>query len=231
MPRATPLRPSARSLAPRRRASAMIETVLVLPVVILILLLLLFFGRANVRVQHADMTARYDAWRRAARAPGPEGRLALNRTFFAGNANVLDRTANRWFPPEPGEQLVTAAPTQATSELVERALQALPRGRQVKITVRHEDRLALFDRLNRPILRSHTRLDGDWPFVRAWRDAGGTWRSSGPRTQLAPAVHETFWPNFDQRLAGASGSDAAQMIRGLYRGAPGYRGPEVNFGP
>lgn len=81
----------------RRRGAAMMELVLVLPLILVVLALLFYLGRLETRTQRTQVMVRYEAWRAAAGAPGPNrdeprGNLTLDRTFHTGGASRIEGT-------------------------------------------------------------------------------------------------------------------------------------------
>ncbi|MDX1681835.1 MAG: TadE/TadG family type IV pilus assembly protein [Phycisphaeraceae bacterium] len=222
-----------------RPGAAMTETVLVLPVLLLILMFLVYFGRANLRVQHAGITDRYEAWRQAADAPGPSsdpttGNLQLNTTFFGDNAEQLSVTSRSTWPDDASEVLVGAvAGTQFaddTPQYIQRVFETLPGGRQVNVKVTHENRVAVWERFNRPIRRNHVQLDGDWAYPAGWNTGERPWSWQGRGVSHVNAIRDTYFDPFDQALANRySGNGLAGMIRQLYLRRPAYRGPELQF--
>ncbi len=113
----------------------MTEMVLVLPLLVFVLALLLLFGRAWVRVQHATVMDRYEAWRQAAHAPGPHAvdpgpNEAMNQMFFAGNADEVEYQGSRFFPPDATEDLADWAGQKNpdTREFIEMVTEHLTSG-------------------------------------------------------------------------------------------------------
>jgi hypothetical protein len=176
----------------RRRAvgSAMTETVLVLPLVFVVLALLFFFGRGMTRVQRANVSDRYEAWRQAqyASAPGVSfdkhnrnfgtGGM-LDDTFFGGNADALDvaERAGRVNVSEPLEILaeeITAiagsgAPTGYEPSSAEDYVRALhrraPAWWRIDLSTQHRTDVPLYSRFADTVHHQHTVIDGDWAFV------------------------------------------------------------------
>lgn len=163
----------------------MMETVLVLPFILLILSLSVFFGFTAQRVQRSMMMDRYEAWRGAARAPGPQINIAgaidvqnadagdtfqMRATFFDTDAPAtLGIEASDYFPLEAYDELEDFAGNHDTraARLSESYFQELPRGRSMRFIVRHDTAIPLWNRLIKPIRHRHTVMDTDWRYTNA----------------------------------------------------------------
>ena len=224
------------------------EMVLVLPLLFVILALLFYFGRGIVRVQHAQVMDRYEAWRQAAGAPGPAagggvGSDQLNQLFFGANADSIDYDASGWFPPQAADGLVDAAVERQAPleyrfpELVQAAVARADNGRTVAFATRHSNSVPLLGQFGGPIRHGHTRIGHDWAHVNGWsvttQSAGGLlgvrqWNRAGPYgPNIQAPVRDVHYPTFDADLA-AVGNPLAQAIRGIYLSQPGYGGPNVD---
>ena len=228
-----------------RSGTAMGEMVLVLPLLFVILALLLYFGRGVVRVQHAQVMDRYEAWRQAAGAPGPAvgtGNDELNQLFFGSSAASINYDGSGWFPSQAADDLVDAAVDRQApneyrvSQLVRAAISQSDNGRTVGFATRHSNTVPLLGRFAGPIRHGHTRIGHDWAHVNGWsvttQSGGGLsgtsqWNRAGPYGPniLAP-VRDIHYPTFDADLA-AIGNPLAEAIRGIYLSRPGYGGPDV----
>ena len=238
---------------PVRAGTAMGEMMLVLPLLMVILALLVYFGRGVVRVQHAQVMDRYEAWRQAAGAPGPGVQSAsdnpqLNQLFFGANAAAIEHDGSGYFPNQATDQLIAAvaarnAPTEyQLPELVTAIISQNPRGRTDTFTTRHDTGVPLWQRFSRPTRHRHTRIGHDWAHVNGWA-APGSGPGSGPVTpgldglsgwhrtgpygpNVLPPIRDVFFPSFDANLANVA-NPLAGAIRDLYLSRPGYGGPTV----
>lgn len=215
----------------------MAEMVLALPFVLVILVLLIFFGRGVVRVQHAMVMDRYEAWRRATGAPGPQFHEGtdngeqLNATFFGGKAAGVRSESDNYFPRDANNLLIDAAaqyPSLA-GEIAYAHIYSADRGRAGRFATSHREPNRLMDYIDRPIESDHVRIGNEWAWVNGWRvnDAGG-WerRGSGPPDILAASrIH---FADFDQAFAELGQSNAAaRRLRDFYDFVPPYIGPDV----
>jgi hypothetical protein len=174
----------------RTRGTAMMETVLVLPLVFVVLAILFFFGQAMTRLQRSSVTDRYEAWRQTLYAPGPGaefvkhgrevgGAQLLNEAFFSGNASQLDVAdrSGRINVQEPTDLVaeatlsiaaeVTAPGYDAASaeDLVEEMHLRSPAWWRVDLSTEHTSSVPFYQRFAGPVRHQHTRIDGDWSFA------------------------------------------------------------------
>ena len=231
------------------------EMVLVLPLLFVILALLVFFGRGIVRVQHAQVMDRYEAWRQAAGAPGPAmggtpSNEQMNQLFFGSKADSIEYAGSRYFPSQAADQFLHEVaeweldPASQfrlydTGELratVEAVLASTDNGRTVAFKTQHTNRVPLWERFNGPIRHGHVRIGNDWAHVNGWSitAAGGAgspqyrqWNRIGPYgpNMLRP-IADTHYPDLDSDLA-SLGNPLSEAIRGIYLSQPGYGGPNV----
>ena len=237
-----------------RPGTAMGEMVLVLPLLLVIVALLVFFGRGVVRVQHAQVMDRYEAWRQAAASPGPAAQAPddnpqLNQLFFGDNAASIEYAGNDYFPGLAVDRLIDAAITRNVPdhyqlpELVEAATAGNAPGRTVTFTTTHSNSVPLWERFNRPTRHRHTRIGNDWAHVNGWTAPPGSaqdnpvsgqwlggsadWRRAGPYgPNVLPPIRDVFFPEFDADLANV-GNPLAEAIRSMYLSQNGYSGPNV----
>lgn len=171
----------------RQHGTAMMETVLVLPLVFVILALLFFFGQSMTRLQRSSVTDRYEAWRQTQYGPGPGaefGKLPsefgdadlLNQAFFAGNASELDveDRAGRINVSEPTDIVASAAMSIASpsdipayspdvaGEMIEQRILHSPAWWRVGLATEHTSDVPFYQRFAGPIRHQHTVIDGDW---------------------------------------------------------------------
>ncbi len=222
----------------RRRGTAMTEMVLVCPFLILIFVLLMFFGRGMVRVQHAQVMGRYEAWRQASvNAPGPHpqvthGHVLMNQTFFNENADGIGYDANGWFPPQAADALIeeTNARSADAGALATDVANQFPRGRTVRFTVNHDQPIRMLRGFEGSVRHRHTKVAGDWRFANRWRQTSrGEWEPArGGESMLGP-LRDVFYDGFDLDLQTLQDRDngLAAALRRMYLAEPGYRGPTV----
>lgn len=220
----------------RARGSAMSEMVLVLPLLVFVLMLLLLFGQGWMRVQHATVMSRYEAWRQAAYAPGPYAvdpspNDAMNQLFFAGNAATIEYQGHGSFPRDAADQLADWVGGQSDDarEFIEAVTDALPAGHTVSFKTTHPNSNQLWTLFDRPIRHTHTRLANDWRFVNGWEIDEEGWHPAGPHVSHIPQVRDQFFEEIDERLtSGAIASNPlSDVLRHFYFTLPGYAGPEV----
>ena len=226
-----------------KRGAAMSEMVLVLPVLVTILVLLFFLGQGLARVERATILARYEAWRSAARAPGPRpdtttDHAELNEVFLGNAARRIRHGRGGGFPPRAVNELARRGPSRAaalTRELARRR----EAGRRATVRVRFEPLMPVTAGLEREIRREHVRIGHDWRTANGWTRLPSDdprrgqwpghpgWYPAAPRTNgsLAAAA-AAFWPTMDQRFAPSRG-ELSGMLGNAYRGSPGYTGPFV----
>ncbi|MEM8737987.1 MAG: TadE family protein [Planctomycetota bacterium] len=242
----------------RRRGAAMLEALLVLPFIMVLLAIVIYFGFAFERLQRTVIADRYEATRGAARAPGPSTGIdasastrELRRTFYAGDDVTLTFEPSDFFPIEPTEALQTAAADLEpdAGRLYNQYFSLFPRGRSIRLFADGDSSVPLWDRLfTLPVRHRHTVMDTDWRFFNhvtrdnLWYDdetkteqlileprtAEGT-PENLPTLGPGQAVRETFYSDFDRRLAPlASGNPVAERLQSFYTLYPTYRGPEVH---
>lgn len=231
------------------------EMVLVLPLLFVILALLVFFGRGIVRVQHAQVMDRYEAWRQATGAPGPAhggtpSNEQMNQLFFGSNASSIEYAGSGYFPSQATDQFLHAAsewdrpplpwspPYDAGEFLqtVEGMFRQADDGRTVAFKTRHTNRVPLWERFNGPIHHGHVRIGNDWAHVNGWSvttDSGvgslelRQWNRVGPfGPNILGPIRDIHYPDLDADVA-SLGNPLAQAIRGIYLSQPGYGGPNV----
>lgn len=197
----------------RQHGTAMMETVLVLPLVFVILALLFFFGQSMTRLQRSSVTDRYEAWRQTQYGPGPGaefGKLPsefgdadlLNQAFFAGNASELDveDRAGRINVSEPTDIVASAAMSIASpsdipayspdvaGEMIEQRILHSPAWWRVGLATEHTSDVPFYQRFAGPIRHQHTVIDGDWSY--------GSWieqLNQGDRTILGDTLEDDVY--------------------------------------
>jgi hypothetical protein len=175
--------------SPRSLGTAMMETVLVLPLIFVILALLFFFGQAMTRLQRSSVTDRYEAWRQTQYAPGPGAQFAkapvefgnanlLDQAFFAGNASNLSVTsrAGRINITETSDLVSNAATdianpsdypvynTGSAGDMVRARLQRSPAWWRIDLATEHTSDVPFYQRFAGPVQHQHTVIDGDWSY-------------------------------------------------------------------
>ena len=220
----------------------MTEMILVIPFLMLILAFVFYFGRGMVRVQRAQLMDRYEVWRDVANAPGPKwtdpeslpnGPL-LNDTFFAGNAESVEKIGSNFFPDDAPDELIDEAQnfSNGTSELVEESHDAFPRGRSVNLTTDHEETIPLWKQFDGPIRHRHTRLENDWRHVNGWTGDGPDAEYAGGGPWMLPEVRDVFLESLDgplENMIDGTDNPLARAIRNTSLNKPGYGGPEIDI--
>ena len=221
----------------RQRGTSMIEMVVVMPMLIFIFLMLIFFGRGMMRTERAVMNVRYENWRHATDAPGPQTdgtaiNGQLNATFFGSNAQTLAIEHHR--EDQRVEAAWVDAAMQADNETAEFAASTashLPAHLGTKLRVRHQME-PIYEAFEGEVLRRHQRMHSDWRYADGWRyDAeADAWHHADPYRDHDRAIRDRYLGQLDNQLEYlAGGNTLAQHIRGVYLGNPGYRGPEINY--
>jgi len=225
----------------RHHGTAMMETVLVLPLIFVILALLFYFGQNMTRLQRASVTDRYEAWRQTQYAPGPGAEFAkspsefgdanlLNQAFFAGNASELsvEDRAGRVNVNEPTDLVAQAATDiaqpsdapaydpQIAGELVEQRNRRSPAWWRVDLATEHSTSVAFYQRFAGPIRHQHTVIDGDWSY--------GSWieqLNRGDRSTLGDTLQDhVYFTGDDDRFDGDNYQDLDDLrphgVLGVY---------------
>lgn len=220
----------------------MSEFVLALPFLLLVLSLVVYFGRGSVRVQHAAVMDRYEAWRQAAQAPGPRsddaaGHAQLNATFYNANADRIHIHGSDRLATRPMDDLVAAARSVSSTMSAIAATQqdVYPWGRTVAFTTGYDNPILAWEPFHGTgdIDHGHTRIDHEWKYANGWRQVNGAWvqTGGGPRL-MAPAgqrspLGDAFFADLDHSLEGVGGDLAWAVRRAVYHQEPGYIGPTV----
>jgi len=226
----------------RQRGTAMVETVMILPMIALVLLMLLYFGRGVVRVQRAQVMDRYEAWHGVAAAPGPGADNAtnnaqMNQLFMGDRAETIEYYQNGAFPSEAADRLVSYAfaLSDATGNLVARQFSRGQHGRTVHFSTDHPPGNVIVEQYEGQILHGHTRLGNDWAYVNGWNVQSdddlsfGRWERAGPYgPSIMASSRDVFYSEFDESLA-ALDTPMANSVRNIYLAQPGYIGPDVRF--
>lgn len=209
----------------RTRGTVMTETLLVLPMLMLILSLIFYFGRLAVRVQHASVMARYEAWRDVANAPGPRptsdlhNHPQLNSAFFGDRAQSIQWTYNgRSFATEALEQTVSlAGELSADAHLLADAIlfrppdatPRLPHGHREGFRVEYHTEVPLWQSLDGPFRRQHIVMNGDWRYTVDWRAGPDEWTGHAAISGLHPhhsrGLRDAFLIDLDGEFDGIDG--------------------------
>ncbi len=235
--------PSASSAVNSARClgTAMMETVLVLPLVLVVLALLFFFGQAMTRLQRSSVTDRYEAWRQTQYAPGPGAEYSrgpvefggaglLDQAFFAGNASDLDiaERSGRVHVSETTD-LVTEAvldiatrsdtpeyEPQSAADMVEARHLRSPAWWRIDLATEHTSSVPLYQRFAGAVHHQHTVIDGDWSY--------GSWIEQlhrGDRKELGDIlVNDVYFIGDDERFDGDNYPDLDDLrphgVMGVY---------------
>ena len=223
------------------RGTIMMQVLLALPLVIMVLAMMFFVGRGMMRIQHAQGMSRYESWRRASHVPpelGPyadnqTGNVLMNQTFFNGTADSIVFEGGDAMPTDLQSSLIGAARDRSVdaAELAGAVMRDLPHGQTVWFETRHSTMSALGQLFGGPLRQQHTRLDHDWRYASGWRTGHAGLEPSAPHARNSEAIREVFLSEFDARLEASAtqGNKLAGVIRLLYLGNEGYRGPDVEF--
>ena len=238
----------------RLRGTVMMEMVFVMPLLLVITSLVIWFGLLAVRVQHAEVAARYETWRSVAQAPGPSSEDQLNATFFGDKADSLTTSYdNNHFSDTPYQDLISDAGqlSNDAGKLAE-ALMYAPSSDSIRmsniqrgfVTVEYSTSVPIWRSFEGAFRRHTTRIGTEWAYTNNWRASNEPWAHSGSHTpDHARALRDVFLKDFDDQLDAIDGdtnpeypSDQTQtpsgealagLIRRLYLQDPAYRGPIV----
>lgn len=153
----------------------MMEMVLAMPFIFLVLALLLFLGWGMERMHRAAVVDRYDAWRAAAKAPGPsrEGPRTstgqLNSTFFADGARELVDTPPKQIKFTVQRQwrnTISSADTEA-GQFADRVNENLSKVQAARFKTVHTSTIPIWNKIGgeKAIDHQHVRLGHDWRFT------------------------------------------------------------------
>jgi hypothetical protein len=220
-------------LAPPR-GSAMVETVLALPVVLFFLVVVIGFGIGLKRLSPLQNAARFDSWRATTPgAPSPSDAQLAAAFYPKDTPASLVRSNRDGSLSATVDDPVKNALFGDAQTLATRLFDRFPRGSGSEFTVQHDSSLPILAQMGftNPVKRHAYRLDGDWRFVDGITHLGQPWAtyadgwhptSDGPR--IAPDIQELFLSPLDDALPPAGGS-LSDAIRALYLAYPDYRGP------
>lgn len=185
----------------RRRGTAMMEFLLVLPVLAFILALLLFLGWSQMRQQHVVAAARYALWRQM--EGGAADAATVNQRLLGGAAKNVNLTGGT-FPADAIRLWIDAAAQNQVGPLADTLfLHRWPSGEQVRLNV-------LYD----PPTNVGRQFGNDFT-IRFARD-GPSWS----RTQARPwaVLMEQYYQDLDDQLAvsPAEAQPMASVFRSLY---------------
>lgn len=231
---------------PRHRelGAAMSETLLVLPLLLVVFVLIFFIGQSMSRLQRASVMDRYEAWRREARAPGPQAVLTstnpvtwnaqqLNATFFGGNAETVQTQIDRYFPPDANDMLVldVSGFWPEAGPLVESVFERLPIGERVRFHTHHRNTVPILEQFTGPITKTHVFFGHEWKYSNRVRFDGSLnkWTyTTSPQLTHMPVIRDEFFDNYDWRLGrlADNGNDLAGLLQTFYLAEPPYRGPD-----
>lgn len=229
--------------APRhRRGSAMVETILALPVVLFFVVAVIGFGIGLRRLSPLRNTARFDSWRATTPgAPGPAD-TQLGAAFYPKDTPASLTRSNRDGSLDSAvDDPVRNALSGDAQALASRLFDRFPRGMGSQFTVQHNSSLPILAQLGftGPVKRSAYRLNGDWRFADGITYIGAPWAAyadewhptvTGGDARIAPDVKELFLSPLDSSLP-AGGGTLSNAIRALYTWYPGYCGPNWILNP
>ncbi len=223
-----------------RAGTAMTEMVLVLPFLVFILLLVMYFGKGVVRLQHAQVMDRYEAWRLADGAPGPAanvqgGSAMMNQSFFGGAAQSVSADYSSAFPTDAADEFELMASNVSTDakNLVTEAFDDFPKGATATMTTTHNESVALWQKIDQPVKHRHVRIGNDWAYSNRWvKNNKGEWvLQHADGTWILPPARDVFYDQLDNTLENLDqgGNRIAEYMRGTYLDKPAYRGPTINM--
>jgi len=224
--------------------AAMSETLLALPLLLLVFVLIFFVGQSMSRLQRASVMDRYEAWRREARAPGPQAvqmdmqpptwrAEQLNSAFFGGNAERVDTEIYRYFPSDASDMLVAEVGGfwPEAGPLVDLIYDRLPIGERVRFQTHHRNTVPILEQFAGPITKAHVFFGHEWKFSNRVRYDGSLdkWTYiSGPQLSHMPVIRDEFFDDYNWRVGrlADNGNDLARLLQTFYLAEPPYRGPD-----
>ena len=189
----------------RRRGTAMIEFVLILPLLAVILGLTFFFGWALMHKHQVLVADRYSVWQKVETGTWP-GTDDVNTRVFNRQAQGVN-LASADGVTQTVDDLVGEASDKGgprTQTLADTLLREnWPGGSSVEVVANFRSSWALWEKFGGQMHHSHAR-------------EGITWR----RADVAPwnTLRDEFYNDLDMQLQRVNppGQNFAQMIRGLY---------------
>lgn len=238
----------------RHSGTAMLETVLVLPLVFVILGLVFFFGNAFEREQQQRILARYDVARVANQATplapatpaGLNGQQdAMNELFFDGAADIVSVDWDGYISPG-GQGLIELAANRSTptGDLAAGIVNRAQQGTKIKLVVDFTRSNRIFEAVNGPIRRRSVHPGPSWAYADAMVESAdgnvinppltANWMYDRNNNHLRAeaSVRDVFYLDFNRQLDDFAepATHMVRLIRGmLYANQPGYRGPTVFF--
>jgi len=229
----------------RQQGSAMMETVMILPLVFVILGLVYFFGNAHQREQQHRILARYDVTRAAnmVTPAAPESpvslqtqQAALNELFLRNRATFVDIEWNGYVSPA-GTTLGQWAYqySQPTGDLATQLFASAPRGTKIKLLAEYTSNINLPEAVDGALLRRSVHPGPSWGFADGLtQDSDGQWiyDRNTRRYFVDRRLRDVFYDTFDRQLDNYTepASRMVSLIRGmLYAYQPDYRGPTITY--
>lgn len=247
-----PLRAAARR---RQSGTAMLETVLVLPLIFVILGLVFWFGNAFEKEQQQRILARYDVARVSNMATplapetpaGLDGqRGAMTELYFDNRAEIVSVDWDGYASPAAGYLAgIAANQSTPTGDLASRIFGGARHGTKIKLLVEQEHNGSILEAVSGPLRRRSVHPGPSWAYADAMRQenesprvanppltANWVYHRHGGYLRADSRVRDVFYPDFDRQLSDfpEPATRMVSLIRGmLYAHQPGYGGPTVNF--
>lgn len=240
----------------RQAGTAMLETVLVLPLVFMILGLIFFFGSAFEREQQQRILARYDVTRVANQATPlapasviglDDQQPALNELFFDGRGDFVSVTRNAVLGSGAYgmiDDVRFISPTPAPGDVLELIVNRAQRGNRLKLVTDFTRTNRIFDAINGPTTHYSVHMGPSWAYADAMQETAdgnlinppltASWVYARGKRPLSAetSIRDIFYADFNRQLDnfGEPATRMVRLIRGmLYANQPGYRGPTVHF--
>jgi len=189
----------------RRRGTAMVETVMAIPLLAMILGLTWWVGWAMTNQQRVKASDRYTAWR--ANYGGGVTTDSLNTDFFQlkANPNTMDISYGVGANTTVTDYVNAAAQvSQGAAGLADSGpRQRYPQGRRVSVSAEFPTSIGLWNRYQGSITSSHSRDGVEWRYHQA---------------SLIVPVIDQYLPTIEAAMMGvhAPADGMAMMVRGLY---------------
>ena len=190
---------------PRRKGSALIEMVMVIPLLATIIGLTFFFGWTMTNQQNVRISSRYTAWRRVRTTEDASG-AKLNDLFFDDRADNIDidRARGGGDTNATLSDLVDAQTDPSAQQLADDIIWSrCSRGRSAEVAAAFPSDVGMYQRFSGQIRGYHAR-------------DGRQWRRIDP-VNSHREVTEVFLSSLDDRLTDLEASTGlATMMRKLY---------------
>lgn len=221
------------------RGSAMVETVLALPVILVMLVLVIGFGLATRRFSPQENAVRFRTWHHPTpSAPGPSD-AALAAAFYPKDRPAsLTCTGGDTALPAQVDQPLTSVLSDDPRLLADEVLRRFPRLVHTDVVRQHDSSLPplRWIGITAPTLRFGARLNGDWRYEddinylgQPWAAYPDGWHPRGGGPRVSAAATTAFLSGLDGALP--AGGRVKQGIQSLYAGNPGYVGPNWTLNP